>query len=70
MHDGSLPTLQAVVAHYAGRFVRRPTLAPNMNRHLRLTAKEKADLVAFLRTLSCKKAPLPPLPVLTRRGPG
>jgi cytochrome c peroxidase len=56
MHDGSIPTLQAVVAHYAGKFARRPTLAPNMNRKLRLTAKEKADLVAFLRTLSSEKA--------------
>ena len=55
MHDGSLATLQAVVAHYAGGFVRRPTLAPNMNRRLRLTAQEKADLVAFLRTLSSEK---------------
>ena len=34
MHDGSLPTLQAVVKHYAGGFVPRPTLAPNMNRKL------------------------------------
>jgi cytochrome c peroxidase len=52
MHDGSLATLQAVVAHYAGGFVPRATLAPNMNRQLRLTAQERADLVAFLRTLS------------------
>jgi cytochrome c peroxidase len=56
MHDGSLATLQAVVTHYAGGFVRRPTLAPNMNRQLRLSAQEKADLVAFLRTLSSEKA--------------
>ena len=27
-----------------------------MNRRLRLTAREKADLIAFLRTLSSKKA--------------
>jgi cytochrome c peroxidase len=56
MHDGSLPTLRAVVAHYAGGFVRRATLAPNMNRGLRLTAQEKSDLVAFMRTLSSDKA--------------
>jgi cytochrome c peroxidase len=56
MHDGSLATLRAVVAHYAGGFVRRPTLAPNMNRELRLTARERTDLVAFLRTLSSEKA--------------
>jgi cytochrome c peroxidase len=52
MHDGSLPTLSAVVAHYAGRFVARPELAPTMNRRLRLTPQERADLVAFLHTLS------------------
>jgi cytochrome c peroxidase len=52
MHDGSLPTLEAVVAHYAGGFVARPALAPSMNRGLRLSRQERADLVAFLRTLS------------------
>ena len=52
MHDGSLPTLAAVVAHYAGKFVPRPTLAPTMNRTLRLGARERAELVAFLQTLS------------------
>lgn len=51
MHDGSLPTLAAVVAHYAGRLVARPTLATTMNRSLRLTEREKADLIAFLKTL-------------------
>jgi cytochrome c peroxidase len=52
MHDGSLPTLEAVVAHYAGRFIARASLAPNMRRTLRLSPQERADLVAFLRTLS------------------
>jgi cytochrome c peroxidase len=56
MHDGSLPTLSAVVAHYAGRFVPRPGLAPTMNRALRLSPQERADLVAFLRTLSTEAA--------------
>jgi cytochrome c peroxidase len=58
MHDGSLPTLSAVFAHYAGRFVARPELAPTMNRTLRLSPLERADLVAFLRTLS-SAAPSP-----------
>jgi cytochrome c peroxidase len=57
MHDGSLPTLDAVVAHYAGGFVKRPSLATNMNRELRLSAGERADLIAFLRTLSSDKGP-------------
>jgi cytochrome c peroxidase len=52
MHDGALPTLAAVVQHYNGGFLARPALATNMNRALRLTEREKADLVAFLRTLS------------------
>ncbi len=56
MHDGSLPTLSAVVAHYAGRFVPRRGLAPTMSRTLRLSAHEKADLAAFLRTLSSEAA--------------
>lgn len=57
MHDGSLPTLAAVLRHYTGGFVSRPTMAPHMQRRLRLTRKEKADLIAFLRTLSSKSAP-------------
>jgi cytochrome c peroxidase len=56
MHDGSLPTLAAVVTHYSGGFLRRPGLAPNLNRELRLSAREKADLIAFLRTLSSEAA--------------
>jgi cytochrome c peroxidase len=56
MHDGSLATLETVLRHYTGRFVARPTLAPNMKRDLRLTSREKADLIAFLRTLSSEGA--------------
>jgi cytochrome c peroxidase len=52
MHDGSLTTLEAVVAHYAGGLRKRPSLAPSLRRGLRLDARERADLVAFLRTLS------------------
>jgi cytochrome c peroxidase len=57
MHDGSLATLQAVIGHYAGGFVRRPSLATHLNRDLRLSTKEKSDLIAFLRTLSSEKGP-------------
>jgi len=56
MHDGSLPTLAAVLRHYTGGFISRPTLAPHMNRRLKLTLREKDDLIAFLRTLSSRKA--------------
>ncbi|WP_431862110.1 cytochrome c peroxidase [Azospirillum sp.] len=56
MHDGSLATLEAVLDHYAGRFVERPTLSPDLPR-LTLTAAEKADLLAFLRSLDTDAPP-------------
>ena len=57
MHDGSLATLEAVVKHYTGGFVARQGLATHINRKLRLSGREKADLIAFLRTLSSETGP-------------
>jgi cytochrome c peroxidase len=57
MHDGSLPTLPAVVGHYAGGLEARPSLATNVVRRLRLSRRERSDLIAFLRTLSSAKGP-------------
>jgi cytochrome c peroxidase len=51
MHNGSLATLEDVVAHYAGGHLKRPSLAPNLVRDLELDAQERAALVAFLKTL-------------------
>ncbi len=51
MHNGSLATLEEVVAHYAGKRVSRPSLAPSLVRDLELDADERAALVAFLKTL-------------------
>ncbi len=51
MHDGSLPTLEAVLSHYDGGFTRRPSLDPDVHA-LDLSAAERADLVAFLQTLT------------------
>ncbi len=51
MHDGSLPTLEAVVAFYSGGG--RPNLhLDDRIRPLRLSDDEQAALVAFLRSLS------------------
>ncbi len=52
MHDGSLPTLEAVVEHYdrGGATASVGTLSPAM-RSLHLSPAEKRDLVAFLRAL-------------------
>lgn len=63
MHNGSLATLEDVVAHYnnggAGRPSQSELVAP-----LLLTDEEQSDIVAFLRTLTSSVAPdlVPELP--------
>lgn len=56
MHDGRFKTLEEVVEHYDHGLARSPTLDPNLAKHpnegLHLTDEEKADLVAFLKTLT------------------
>ena len=51
MHNGSLPTLDAVVAFYDAGGVRNEVLDPLL-RPLGLSPAERADLVAFLRSLT------------------
>lgn len=50
MHDGSMPTLEAVVEFYNQGGAPNDALSPKI-RPLDLTEAEKSDLVAFLRTL-------------------
>jgi Cytochrome c peroxidase len=57
MHDGSLADLNAVVEHYNKGGVSRPSLAAEM-KPLNLTAEEKADLVAFMLTLTGEAEPV------------
>ncbi|MFA5988772.1 MAG: cytochrome c peroxidase [Sphingomonas sp.] len=64
MHDGSVATLEAVVDHYDHGFVKRPSLSEEVH-PLNLSAEEKADLVAFMQTLTSKDAPVE-YPVLPR----
>ena len=56
MHDGRFATLEEVVEHYSAGVRRTPTLDPNLAKHpeggIQLTLQEKADLVAFLKTLT------------------
>ncbi|MCB1276945.1 MAG: c-type cytochrome [Prosthecobacter sp.] len=56
MHDGRFATLEEVVEHYSSGVRRSPTLDPNLAKHpnagIQLNAQEKADLVAFLKTLT------------------
>lgn len=51
MHDGSLPTLEAVIDHYDRGGGGHPTTDPQIIQ-LALTSEEKADLLAFLRSLT------------------
>ena len=51
MHDGALPGLEAVVAHYNSGGQAHPNKSP-LIRPLGLTVQEQADLVAFLRSLT------------------
>jgi cytochrome c peroxidase len=51
MHDGSIPTLAAVVAFYDQGGVENPLLDPRIG-PLGLSAQERADLVAFLEALT------------------
>lgn len=51
MHDGSLGSLRAVVEHYDRGGIDRPSRSPSV-RPLGLTEREKAELTAFLESLS------------------
>jgi cytochrome c peroxidase len=57
MHDGSLATLADVIRHYERGVVERPTLSKDLTRKLKLTEAERADLIAFLGTLTSKDDP-------------
>jgi len=56
MHDGRFQTLEAVIDHYSEGLRPSPTIDPLMKKvqqgGVRLTDQEKADLLAFLRSLT------------------
>ncbi|MBQ12551.1 MAG: cytochrome-c peroxidase [Planctomyces sp.] len=51
MHDGRFKTLEAVVEHYDGGGVKNPNLDRRI-KPLKLSKREKKDLVSFLKALS------------------
>jgi cytochrome c peroxidase len=70
MHDGSLATLDDVLRHYENGVVERPTLSKDLTRPLVLSEAERADLMAFLSTLTSEAAPaLPAKIAVGKRGP-
>jgi cytochrome c peroxidase len=64
MHDGSLPTLAAVMDHYNNGGIDRPSRSDQIA-PLGLSKQECDDLVAFLTTMTSDMAPTP-FPVLPR----
>lgn len=64
MHDGTLTSLEAVVDHYDHGGIDRPSRSDLM-KPLALSAQEKSDLVAFMRTLNSVMTPTT-VPVLPR----
>ena len=64
MHDGGVPTLEAVLDLYDRGGIDRPSRASEIH-PLGLTSTEKADLIAFLETLTGQPE-LVPSPVLPR----
>jgi cytochrome c peroxidase len=63
MHNGSVPTLEAVIELYDRGGIERPSRSPLIT-PLGLTQNEKADLIAFLKTLTGNPEPVsvPALP--------
>lgn len=64
MHDGSIPTLEGVVDHYMSGGIDRDSRS-DLIKPVELTDPEKADLVAFLKTLTSSMEPTT-VPVLPR----
>lgn len=50
MHDGAMQTLDQVIDHYEKGGKARPSLSPEM-KAVKLSAGERADLIAYLKTL-------------------
>jgi cytochrome c peroxidase len=70
MHDGSLATLNDVLRHYQSGVVDRPTLSKDLPRGLKLSDSERADLIAFVGTLTSEGEPaLPDKFVPVKAGP-
>jgi cytochrome c peroxidase len=65
MHDGSVPTLEAVIAQYDRGGIDRPSRSVKIS-PLGLTSGEKSDLLAFLRTLDGTPQPVM-VPILPRQ---
>jgi len=69
MHDGSLKSLPEILHHYESGIVARPTLSADLPRNLKLSERERREMIAFLGTLTTEPAPtaLSPIAATTAR---
>jgi cytochrome c peroxidase len=68
MHNGTLATLDDVVRHYESGVVERPTVSKDIARGLTLSEADRADLIAFLGTLTSEGAPALPDKIVPVQG--
>jgi cytochrome c peroxidase len=68
MHNGTLATLDDVVRHYESGVVERPTVSKDIARGLALSHAERADLIAFLGTLTSAGEPALPDKIVPVQG--
>ena len=54
MHDGRFLTLDAVLEHYNTGVLNTQNLDPLLAKKIPMTAEEKLQIIAFLRTLTDK----------------
>lgn len=52
MHDGSLTTLEQCLDHYTNGIINMTNLDPQLQAGIPMTADEKKDIIAFLKTLT------------------
>jgi cytochrome c peroxidase len=52
MHDGRFKKLSHVINHYVNGIVHGPTLAPALKNKIELNSEDRADIIAFLLTLT------------------
>jgi cytochrome c peroxidase len=54
MHDGRFNTLDEVLDHYTKKFPADSRVDPRLRNGLHLDEEDKADIIAFLKTLTDK----------------
>ena len=57
MHNGRVPTLEAVISHYISGGIKRPSLSSEMQ-PLALNSRDMQDLIAFMQTLTSPQSSL------------